>query len=345
MNIKINRRDFIKDVMIGTALLPFIGNLSAAKKTNTLTLGQDITTNQKSIKLITDAMPDKPSVKPLKKHKVLIYSFTLGFYHPSIPVGNKCFEIMGQKTGAFEAVVSNDPLNFTAENLKQFDCIILNNITGEFLSVDEELKPENNPNLSKKENEHNLKQYKKHIGRHKKTLKKFPEFSERINSILGGTQTLRKNLMDWVKSGKAIVGIHGAADVGYDWKEYGEMLGGRFSKHPWSAKSKVFIKVDKPENPINSYFNGETFSVTDEIYQFTAGFYSREKQNILLSLDMTKTKGRGQRKDNDYAISWTKNHGKGRVFYCGLGHNNHIFWDPKVVSHYLAGIQWALGDI
>jgi type 1 glutamine amidotransferase len=43
-------------------------------------------------------------------------------------------------------------------------------------------------------------------------------------------------------------------------------------------------------------------------------------------------------------VAWIKPHGKGRVFYCSLGHNHHIFWNPKVLRHYLAGIQWALGD-
>ena len=32
------------------------------------------------------------------------------------------------------------------------------------------------------------------------------------------------------------------------------------------------------------------------------------------------------------------------VFYCSLGHNNEMYWHPTVLRHYLAGIQWALGD-
>ena len=37
--------------------------------------------------------------------------------------------------------------------------------------------------------------------------------------------------------------------------------------------------------------------------------------------------------------------GKGRVFYCSIGHNHDMYWHPKVLRHYLAGIQWALGDL
>jgi hypothetical protein len=32
------------------------------------------------------------------------------------------------------------------------------------------------------------------------------------------------------------------------------------------------------------------------------------------------------------------------VFYCSLGHNNEIFWNPAVLQHYLDGIQFAFGD-
>ena len=37
--------------------------------------------------------------------------------------------------------------------------------------------------------------------------------------------------------------------------------------------------------------------------------------------------------------------GKGRIFYCSLGHNREVYWNPAVVRHYLAGIQYALGDL
>jgi hypothetical protein len=33
------------------------------------------------------------------------------------------------------------------------------------------------------------------------------------------------------------------------------------------------------------------------------------------------------------------------VFYCALGHRDEIFWNPQVLAHYLAGVQFALGDL
>jgi type 1 glutamine amidotransferase len=90
--------------------------------------------------------------------------------------------------------------------------------------------------------------------------------------------------------------------------------------------------------------------VTDEIYQFTVP-YSRSRLRVLLSVDAAKTSiildriGMVHRSDNDFAISWVKSYGKGRVFYCALGHDHEIFWNPVILQHYLDGIQFALGDL
>jgi hypothetical protein len=50
------------------------------------------------------------------------------------------------------------------------------------------------------------------------------------------------------------------------------------------------------------------------------------------------------RKDNDFALAWVKQHGKGRVFYCAFGHRTEIWWNPKILQFYLCGIQFATGD-
>ncbi len=162
--------------------------------------------------------------------------------------------------------------------------------------------------------------------------------------------------MDFVKSGKGVIGIHAASDNFYDWPEAAEMLGGQFNGHPWTAGGTWAVKIDDPEHVLNKSFGGKGFLIKDEIYQIK-GPYSRDTHRVLLSLDMSnarnlaplkgKKKGEawGGREDNDHAISWIKPYGKGRVFYCSLGHNKEIYWNKAVLAHYLAGIQWALGDL
>jgi len=67
---------------------------------------------------------------------------------------------------------------------------------------------------------------------------------------------------------------------------------------------------------------------------------------MLLALDGGKMDlKRGKRKDGLYPISWVSTYGKGRTFYCSLGHRNEIYYNPLVLKHYLAGFQYALGDL
>lgn len=164
-----------------------------------------------------------------------------------------------------------------------------------------------------------------------------------VNNSTGGKgvshngQTWVENLSDYVADGGGLVGIHAATD-----NKFGEIFGGYFSGHPWSEE--VGVKIDDPKHRLTRVFDGKSFMVNDEIYQFTK-IYSREKLRVLLSLDMTRTADKGRRKDKDNAVAWVKQHGKGRIFYCSLGHKHHIFQNPRLLQFYLDGIQFALGDI
>lgn len=155
----------------------------------------------------------------------------------------------------------------------------------------------------------------------------------------------QKRFLDFVRNGKGLVGVHAATDCLYKWPEYGELIGGFFSGHPWSED--VRIKLDDPGHPLLAAFNGQDFNVGDEIYQFRDP-YSREKLRVLLSLDVEKInmdKKGIQREDKDFAVAWIHEYGKGRMFYFSLGHREEIFWNPQVMQCYLDGIQYALGDL
>jgi len=260
---------------------------------------------------ITAAAPDKATVQPARPRKVLVFNLCRGFYHDSIPVASKAMEILGQKTGAFTTVVSTDIAMFEPQTLAQFDAVILNNTTGEIFT------PVLPPDATAEQR------------------------TEAENQEL----RLKKSLVDFVSGGKGLVGIHAATDCLYKWDEYGRMMGGYFWGHPWNEQ--VGVKIDDPDHPINAAFKGQGFMVADEIYQFRDP-YSREELRVLLSLDVSRTNMTRQginRKDNDFAVSWVRSYGQGRVFYCSLGHRHDIFWTPALLQHYLDGIQFALGDL
>ncbi|MHC4250255.1 MAG: ThuA domain-containing protein, partial [Planctomycetota bacterium] len=156
---------------------------------------------------------------------------------------------------------------------------------------------------------------------------------------------LRASFMDFVRSGKGVVGIHAATDCFYDWAEFSEMMGGYFSGHPWNEM--VGVKIDDREHPLNAAFGGRGFEVADEIYQFRAP-YSRDALRVLTSIDIGRTnmkKGGINRGDSDFAVSWCRSWGEGRVFYCSLGHRHDTFWNAPLLRHYLDGIQFAFGDL
>ena len=159
---------------------------------------------------------------------------------------------------------------------------------------------------------------------------------------------LRKSLMDFVKGGKGVVGIHAATDNFYSWSEGAEMMGGIFDGHPWNASGTWKVKIEDPGHPLTAAFNGKDFTVVDEIYRIRPRNL-RENCRVLLRLDMndkTNLAAKGVKiTDRDIPISYIRKMGQGRVFYCSLGHNNHIYWDSAIIKHYLDGIQYAFGDL
>ena len=91
------------------------------------------------------------------------------------------------------------------------------------------------------------------------------------------------------------------------------------------------------------------FQIQEEIYQFREEPYSRERLRILLHLDRERSDpvdaDKIMRTDDDFAVAWVRKAGKGKVFYTSIGHNNHIYSNPLMLKHYLAGIQFAMGDL
>jgi type 1 glutamine amidotransferase len=157
------------------------------------------------------------------------------------------------------------------------------------------------------------------------------------------TDEQKADMMSFIKEdGKGFVGIHAALDTNYKWPEYGEMIGGWFNEHPWGTFNAPIILED-PSFPAVKHFPA-AFMKKDEIYQ--AKEWSRGKVNVLLRLDETKLNfenPRVHRDDHDFAVAWSKMHGKGRVFYSTLGHTKEAWDDPDIQKMYFEAVKWVLG--
>jgi type 1 glutamine amidotransferase len=91
--------------------------------------------------------------------------------------------------------------------------------------------------------------------------------------------------------------------------------------------------------------------IVDETYTFSRNTYSRSNLHVLTSIDYAKmsaddkAKEQNPRPDGDYALSWIRREGKGRVFYEAHGHNEKIYANKLILEHLLAGMQYVLGDL
>jgi type 1 glutamine amidotransferase len=73
---------------------------------------------------------------------------------------------------------------------------------------------------------------------------------------------------------------------------------------------------------------------------------------VLLSIDVEKTGLSPKHRilpvraaDKDFPVTWIRAYNQGRVFYSSLGHGSAVFWNAALLQHFLAGIQYALGDL
>ena len=82
---------------------------------------------------IDAAIPNKPFAPPKKPRKLLVIESLEGMSHNTIPHTNVMIQRMGEKTGAWTTVFSNDLNNLRYPKVKEFDAVFLNSIVGEFL--------------------------------------------------------------------------------------------------------------------------------------------------------------------------------------------------------------------
>lgn len=142
--------------------------------------------------------------------------------------------------------------------------------------------------------------------------------------------------------GKGFVGVHSATITFTSWPEYGEMIGGYFDQHPWGTFDAPIL-VEDPSFPGMQQWP-RSFVLRDEIYQMKD--YSRDKVRVLMRLDPTKLDLKNKnvhRTDGDFAVTWAKTYGKGRVFYSTLGHVPENWDNPSLQKMYTEAIKWALG--
>ena len=99
------------------------------------------------------------------------------------------------------------------------------------------------------------------------------------------------------------------------------------------------LKITAPDHPICAGLPG-TIRVLDEPYWPLTGDLS--KVTVLVTSDETISKDSKETKPEP--MFYTREHGKGRVFTCILGHYTWTFDDPYFRIIMLRGMAWAAGE-
>jgi len=262
--------------------------------------------------------------------RALVVTTTAGFRHSSIPIAEAVLAKLGKSSGTFTT-----------------DYARLETGTAEFKGADGKPDKEKviaalKPVLAEKMSAAALKNYDLVI------------FASTTGDLpLPDPQAL----LDWISAGGAFVGLHAATDTFPSFQPYTEMIGGHFRAH--GPQVQVSVINQDADCPACKHLEPR-WSVFDEIYQLKD--FDGSKVHRLLSLDelMLNSNDVKAKKatPGDYPIAWSKEYGKGRVFYTSLGHREDI-WDPtwsdkdgkrmnspevakQYQQHVLGGIRWAL---
>jgi type 1 glutamine amidotransferase len=136
-------------------------------------------------------------------------------------------------------------------------------------------------------------------------------------------------LLTAVKNGVGIAGLHGIIDSFRHEAEFHYMFGGQWVTHFDFAITTYEVYIDGESNPITDGLSSVT--VTTEQYYLLV-----DPANVVLAT----MRSDGAR----MPVAWTKHYGKGRVFYCSLGHSVDIIQQPDVLKLITRGLLWSAGD-
>jgi type 1 glutamine amidotransferase/sugar phosphate isomerase/epimerase len=189
-------------------------------------------------------------------------------------------------------------------------------------------------------------------------LLKYPKIKEFdaifLNNVCGmihNDPEVREGILRFVREGGGIGGNHAVTFANNNWPEFADMMGGWAGAH---HTEKQVIKIDDPNSPLMKSFGGASFEHVDEFYQFPPSSpYTREKQHVLMSIDVEKSDratnnkfcAQCTRPDQDYGLAWIKTYGKGRTYFTPLGHTEPMYTDKRWTQHMLAAVQYILGDL
>jgi len=182
---------------------------------------------------IDRAAPERASAQPSQPRRVLIFNTPPHLMDSDphagycIPYGAYALKALGERTGAYEPVVSDDLAMFLPGSIEQFDAVVLNNTSQAWIQ---------------------------------------PTAADMLRDafLAHGTdgdaveQVLRVSLLEFVRPGRGLVGIHFAIGGYAHWPDFQDLFGAAYDGHPWNEE--VGVQVDEPGHPLAAAFDGDAAS-------------------------------------------------------------------------------------
>jgi len=137
-----------------------------------------------------------------------------------------------------------------------------------------------------------------------------------------------RRICSFVRDGGGLVGLHGAADCSPSNRMFLDMLGAEFLDHEPNIVEWPLFFSDR-DHPLA--YDMADFAISDEFYQLKV---RDARARVFLSF---------MRRGAEMPLALTKSYGKGRVFYCGLGHHEGVFRNPSFRRLLTRGVAFAAG--
>jgi type 1 glutamine amidotransferase len=147
-------------------------------------------------------------------------------------------------------------------------------------------------------------------------------------------------IQKWIESGKGgFVGLHSATDTHWDYtgpgQTYTAFINGKFAGHPWTQGTPITVQALGGKDPVNTAWPAR-FAYAEEIYQYSD--YDPAKVRVLQALDFTDM---ALKRPWFVPITWTRQIGRGRVFFTNLGHTPSTWDDPRYRAQIVEAVRWT----
>lgn len=144
-------------------------------------------------------------------------------------------------------------------------------------------------------------------------------------------------LLDYVAAGHGLIPVHCASYCFRNSPEYvNKVVGGQFWRHKMDT---IQTRFTQPNNPLTAGL--PQISAYDETYLHT---HLQADNNVLAVRDIKADQATDKPGVANEPYTWTRQYGKGRVFYTAYGHDEQTWSQPGFGRLLERGILWAVGD-